>query len=103
MEMKSLAPIYSTLADDPEMAELVEMFVDEAPEKLERLETLLAAEDWDELKRLAHQLKGAAGGYGFAVVTDCAQRLESTLQKQDDVEVIQLRAQELISLLAAIR
>lgn len=103
MEMNALVPIYSTLADDPEMAELVEMFVDEVPEKLERLETLLSAEDWDELKRLAHQLKGAAGGYGFAVVTDCAQRLESSLQKPGDVEAIQLRAQDLMSLLAAIR
>lgn len=96
-------PIYSTLAHDQDMAELIEMFVAEVPDKLTRLDALLQAEDWNELKRLSHQLKGSAGGYGFGVVTAGAQKLEATLQNGDEVEVIFARAQELMSLLAAIR
>ncbi len=103
MVPQTIVPIYSTLAHDHDMAELIEMFVAEVPEKLTRLEALLQAEDWNELKRLSHQLKGSAGGYGFGVVTAGAQKLEATLQNSDDVEIIGARVLELMSLLAAIR
>ena len=69
-------PIYSTLADDPDMAELVEMFIDELPQRMAAADELAGRSDWDSLGRLAHQLKGAAGSYGFPVLTEAAAMLE---------------------------
>jgi HPt (histidine-containing phosphotransfer) domain-containing protein len=58
-------PLRSSLAGDPDMAELVDMFLEELPQRLTVLTTAVDAGDIETLRRLAHQLKGAAGGYGF--------------------------------------
>ncbi len=69
-------PFYSTLADDPDMAELIAMFVDELPQRVAAADELASRSDWESLRRLAHQLKGAAGSYGFPMLTDTSSALE---------------------------
>ena len=71
------APIYSTFGDDPDLGELVELFVSEMPERIEALSQFYQQTDWEGLGRIAHQLKGAAGSYGFDAVTPFAARLEA--------------------------
>jgi HPt (histidine-containing phosphotransfer) domain-containing protein len=68
----------SEFADDPDMVELIELFVDGIPAQIAKLEAASAAGDPDGVRRIAHQLKGAAGGYGFSTVTDAAGVLEAT-------------------------
>ena len=83
------APIESAFKDDPDMMELVEMFVDEMGERIASMESAFASNDWDALKTVAHQLKGAAGGYGFDSVGEAAASLEGLLtQGSDDAESI---------------
>ncbi len=72
--------IYSSLGDDPDLAEIVEMFADEMPEKIAALTHCLNASDWSTMHRLAHQLKGAVGSYGFSQLTPFAARLEQSLK-----------------------
>lgn len=74
--------VYSTLARDEDLAELVEMFVDELPDRLETLKSQFENSQWDELRRTAHQLKGAAGSYGFDQVTPLAARLERSVHER---------------------
>jgi HPt (histidine-containing phosphotransfer) domain-containing protein len=57
-------PLVSELASDPDFAELLAAFVSEMPKRISTLETALTASDLETLARLAHQLKGSAGGYG---------------------------------------
>jgi HPt (histidine-containing phosphotransfer) domain-containing protein len=76
MPASQIEPIYSSLADDPDFACLVEMYVDEMPERMEQLRQLFQVGDWRELNRMAHQMKGSAGGYGFDPITPFAARLE---------------------------
>ena len=99
--MSSLAqqadPIYSALADDPDLYDLVKMFVDEMPSRLEKLLTEFNSKDWDGLKCTAHQLKGAAGSYGFAEVSPAAARLEDSLKQSTPEEAIQQTLNELIT------
>jgi HPt (histidine-containing phosphotransfer) domain-containing protein len=73
--------IYSTLGDDPDLADIVEMFVDEMPERVETLTKFFIAKDWEELGRMAHQLKGAAGSYGFDDLTPGSAALEESVRK----------------------
>jgi len=61
------------------MREIVEMYVQEMPERVSKLQELWTAQQMDELKRLAHQLKGASGGYGFSPVSAAAGRGEASL------------------------
>jgi signal transduction histidine kinase/DNA-binding response OmpR family regulator len=70
----------SDLASDPELADVLQEFVRTLPEKINRLYELLTRQDIDELRRFVHQLKGAAGGYGFPPITARAAELEARLE-----------------------
>ncbi len=72
----STGPLVSAFADDPEMQGLLGRFVGSLEA---RLQTLREAPTRDAMRRLAHQLKGAAGGYGFPSITDAAAALEQAL------------------------
>lgn len=74
------APLLSEFEGDADMRELIEMFVGEMPEKVRSLESLWRTRDLEPLRRLAHQLKGAGGGYGFSAVSSAAARLEDRLK-----------------------
>jgi HPt (histidine-containing phosphotransfer) domain-containing protein len=95
--------LYSTLASDPELGEIVEMFVDEMPGRVESLTTILAASDWNALGRLAHQMKGACGSYGFHQLTPSAARLEHACRDQQGEAAIQDAVAELIALCQKVR
>ncbi len=73
-------PLYSTLADDPDLCDIVVMFVDEMPDRVDNLLAQLESGNWEELRRAAHQLKGAAGSYGFDAISPSAARLEDGLR-----------------------
>jgi len=95
-------PVYSTLADDPEMAELIGLFVADMPRRMDLLQVALTAADRDGLARISHQLKGAAGSYGFGMVTDCAGKLELGIEQGEALEQLALSIQELASLCASL-
>ncbi|MBX3372791.1 MAG: Hpt domain-containing protein [Phycisphaeraceae bacterium] len=73
-------PLYSTLAGDDEMADLISYFVAELSNRVEALQAAFTEGDEDRLRMLAHQIKGAAGGYGFPAITAVAGDLERVLQ-----------------------
>ncbi|HZZ74005.1 MAG TPA: Hpt domain-containing protein [Pirellulales bacterium] len=98
MEPAPVAPLYSTLAADPDLGELVEMFVGEMPDRARCLAGLWAAGELDALQMAAHQLKGSAGGYGFPQLTASAARLEGSLREQAAPEILRDRTNELVAL-----
>jgi HPt (histidine-containing phosphotransfer) domain-containing protein len=93
-------PIISTFAADPEMRDLLEFFVGALPERVGAMESALAEARLRDLQRLAHQIKGAAGGYGYPILGQAAAALEGSLKakEQPPIEKIQREVGELISL-----
>jgi PAS domain S-box-containing protein len=75
--------ILSQFADDPDMAEVIAGFVERLPGALDAMYAAAASDDLEELRRLAHQLKGAGGGYGFPALTDGARALEDAARAED--------------------
>ena len=71
------SPIYSDFQDDPDMLELIEMFVDDLPDRVEALRSAVLQEDFEAMACVAHQLKGAGGGYGFPAITENSAKVES--------------------------
>ena len=96
-------PIRSTYEADPDMLEIVREFAHELPERIARVESLLAARSFAELQTLAHQLKGAGGGYGFPIITEVAAALERALKSGEAEPVVKDRAGELCATLRAVR
>ncbi len=68
--------IRSAFANDPDFAELIEFFVGALPERHQALRQAFEREAYDELRVMAHQLKGAGGGYGFDDLSYLASQLE---------------------------
>lgn len=84
------ALLYSPLSADPDLAEVVELFVQEMPDRVANLLKCVQASDWDSLRRAAHQLKGAAGSYGFMPITPAAARVEDAIrQSSPEAEILQ--------------
>ncbi len=70
-------PLVSDVGDDPDMAEIIGPFVEGLKRTADQLGHALEANDREAIRTMAHQLKGAAGGYGFATITTSAARLEA--------------------------
>jgi HPt (histidine-containing phosphotransfer) domain-containing protein len=74
--LRAVAPIHSQYADDPDFAELIEFFVEAMPERMETLQLQLQERNLEQVRTIAHQLKGAGGGYGFDCLSVQAAELE---------------------------
>jgi HPt (histidine-containing phosphotransfer) domain-containing protein len=74
----------------PGTAKLVERFLAGLPQRLAAIQAALEGGDRNQLKVLAHQLKGAAGGYGFASVSQSASKLEAAATAGDAAEAATL-------------
>jgi histidine phosphotransfer protein HptB len=92
----------SEFAADPEMAELVQLFISELPARVAALNQAWTTRQINDLKRLSHQLKGASAGYGFPALGQAAATLETQLKRLDAatpaVEALAGQFQELIDL-----
>jgi len=95
-------PIRSIYESDPDMIEIVQEFAQELPSRATSVEDLLREGELAELQRLAHQLKGAGGGYGFAPITEVAASLEQALKEGADAMVVRDRAATLCETLRAV-
>jgi HPt (histidine-containing phosphotransfer) domain-containing protein len=95
--------LYSALAHDADLQDLVAVFAAEMPERADNLLARLRTRDWVELKRAAHQLKGVAGSYGFAPITLAAARVEEAIVKEEPEEEIYRATEDLADLCRRVR
>ena len=95
--------VYSHLAADPDLGELVDLFVQEMPDRINALDAQAKSRDWNRLAETAHQIKGAAGCYGFDEITPSAARLEAVTREAQQEEQILSALDELLSLCRRVR
>lgn len=92
-------PLKSDFASDPEMMELVREFVHELPERITTLQSAWREANAELVAQVAHQLRGASAGYGFAPVGEAAAKLESAIKSvDDDLAGVKREFDELLSL-----
>ena len=96
-------PIYSALGRDPDLAELVEMYVDEMPDRIATLEQAFLSDDQELLQRTAHQMKGAGESYGFKQLTPLAAALECSVRDGDEETAIRNSLEELVDVCRRVR
>jgi CheY-like chemotaxis protein len=73
-------PLYSEIAADPDMEELLAYFARAMPAHVRTLETAWRTQDGERLWHVAHQLRGSGGGYGYSAITDAAAALEAAVK-----------------------
>ena len=96
-------PLYSSLGGDLDLGDLVTLFVEEMPERVTNISDMMHRHNWEGLHRIAHQIKGAAGSYGFNPITQVAGKLEAALHNKEPEENILRAAQELIAICQSAR
>ncbi|MHC4876921.1 MAG: ATP-binding protein [Planctomycetota bacterium] len=80
--------LLSDFADDAEMMEIIEPFVLGLDERVGSMREAVNAHDYESLSCTAHQLKGAAGGYGFPSISDAARVVEVGAKTKETVGVL---------------
>ncbi|HAI10413.1 MAG TPA: hypothetical protein DCM28_01830 [Phycisphaerales bacterium] len=91
-------PLLSEFAGDPDMAELVEDYVMNLPQRVDAMNNAIASEQLEELRTIAHQVKGSAGGYGFMSITEQAAQLEMLLKNEAELDSIRKEVDALVDL-----
>ena len=101
-DTNSQGPLRSEFANDPEMSEMVGLFLSELPMRIDGVVAAVRSGDADTLRRLAHQIKGAAGGYGFPTVGAAAGKVEQGLKAVTDpraaLDAVHAEVRELVEL-----
>ena len=97
-----MEPIHSVYEDDPDMLEIVREFAAELPRRAQEIEACLEGGELEKLTTLAHQLKGAGGGYGFTPITDSAATLEQALKEGADASRLKEYSHALCEVLRAV-
>lgn len=76
-------PLVSNYADDPDVAGILEGFINGLDEQLSDMGNAFTDGRFDDLKRFAHRLKGAGGSYGYPSLTDACKILEDAALAKD--------------------
>jgi signal transduction histidine kinase/CheY-like chemotaxis protein/HPt (histidine-containing phosphotransfer) domain-containing protein len=90
--------LHSSFAADPEMVEIIVRFVASLPERVAAIRAAARGAEPDVLLRLVHQLKGAAGGYGFGEIGVRAFDVEEALRGGSEQAVVLRLIEELAEL-----
>ncbi|KPJ90015.1 MAG: hypothetical protein AMJ53_15095 [Gammaproteobacteria bacterium SG8_11] len=99
---QNMDPIVSTiLHDEPEYADLIEVFVERLPPTVTKVQQLFNERQWPQFRKEIHDLKGMGGSYGFPMVTELAGQIGMEL-KEDNTDAVQSLLQELESISARI-
>ena len=89
----------SEFANDPDLCDIVTMFVDELPSRVDAIKNAFHVGDMETIRTMTHQLRGSAGGYGFSPIGDVAGEIEmESLNDETDISTLY----EMIEDLAAI-
>jgi HPt (histidine-containing phosphotransfer) domain-containing protein len=89
------SPIFSSLAQDGDMIELVQQFVADLQNRMAAMQAAYEANNLPEIARLAHQLRGTGGSHGFDVLSVAAGDVEDAVRGAESLERIRQALAEL--------
>ncbi len=92
------AALVSEFADDADLADLIQAFVEDLPAQASAIQQAMTEADLEVLRLLAHQLKGSGGTYGFPSITEAAIALEERVQAEADLDKLGQSVTELADL-----
>ena len=76
---------------DPELLlDLIHMFLDDSPSKVEAVEQGLKSGDFEKAERAAHSLKGSSGNLGARLVQDVCEQLQLSTRSHQLAESMSL-------------
>ena len=101
-KIETTSKIYSSLRHQPRMQPIIAEFVSDLEEGSRQMQDMLRRNELKDLCRAIHQLRGAAGGYGFDEVTELAAKAETSIKASAAIDVIAIQTQELVDVIKRI-
>lgn len=95
--------VTSNFANDPDLRDIIQMFVDEMPYRTALLEELFQSGQLEELHRVIHELTAAAGNYGFPSIAQAASQVEKLIEEEAPYEQIRSHLEDLLRLCSLAR
>ena len=86
------------MRQEPSVQKLLARFVSRLPDRVALLQSLLRQQDIENLQTAVHQLRGAAGGYGFPMLTERAGAVEKKIRAGEALDAIQNDVASLVEL-----
>ena len=68
---------------DPDLEDLIPLFLENRNEDITALQEALGQGDFERVRVLAHNMRGAGGGYGFEAITQIGKHMEEAAKAQD--------------------
>ncbi len=75
---------------DPEIADLIPMFLDSRSQDAAKLEDLFKSENFEEMAKICHTIKGIARPYGFPTLESLAIEMESECKRKNAEKTLEL-------------
>ena len=92
----------SEFANDPDLCDIVTMFVDELPSRVDAIKTAFHKGDMETIRTMTHQLRGSAGGYGFTPIGDVAGEIEmESFNEEADISALYEMIEDLATICGA--
>ncbi len=89
-------PIYSEFEGDPEMSDVISIFVADLPQRLRSLTTAIGKNDSKESEIQIRGLKASTGACGFTALSGVATAIENDLIDGADIETVHAKLKRFI-------
>jgi histidine phosphotransfer protein HptB len=72
---------------DPDLEELIPGFLENRSLDVEKLQSALDDNDFENLTSIGHSIKGVGGGYGFYLMSELGENIE-TAAKENNIDAL---------------
>ena len=86
---------------DPEIADLIPGFLNNREKDIKTMESCIEEENFEQIERLGHSMKGSGAGYGFNGISEIGSFIEIA-GKEKDIEKIKKGIEDLKSYLSRV-
>jgi hypothetical protein len=89
---------------DPDIEDLIPMFLENRHGDVEKIKRLLKEENFEEIRKVGHSMRGAGEGYGFDEITEIGREMEAAAKNKDNLEVgkLNMRLAEYLSVVKVV-
>jgi hypothetical protein len=94
--------IFSTKREVPKMKQIIVEYVQGLPREVAKLLESMNMRDLQPLRRVAHQLRGSGGGYGFDAISVSAGKVEDSIAAGDTLVAIRIRVLSLVEVICRV-
>ena len=73
---------------DKDLEAIIPQFMENREEDIKKINKLLEEDNYTEIERIGHSMKGSGGGYGFDKITEIGKEIEEGAIEKDEEKIV---------------